>query len=1521
MSDEEKKEINPPQSEETPLPPAPKVKNKKKRSLFHKIVNVFLGIILGLLVIIILFIGFMQTSTFREMLRTNLLEIVNEEINGKINLEKIDGTFLTSLILRNGSLTYEKDTIAAFKDLSVKFSPFRLLFKQIAVRDVRLNDMDFRLVEDSSGVLNIAKAFPSSPDEDTTTSTFDFEIIVSNLDFRNLNFSFQKEAFVKSEASYDYFNLDDFRIDNLNLVLSAFADMEENEYELTIKEFNSKINLKRFNLNDFQGKFALSEKGIEISGFNFASDSSRLKADVKIDGINIFGDMSDDALKKVTVDLDLRSEKFNFADVASYVPALDMIKGALAVELSGKGNLSEFELRKFDIVYGETELKTTGKFYNLNDPEKLYISTLTSGSEMNFADIIKMLPGIAPEMIAKLPVMSIDTLRFAGSPTNFSTSFGMRLAQGGVRGEVVMDMDKPDMVYDVKLNTHNLDVSPILNMPSNISASIDIKGAGTDLGKMNLDSKISLNNSRIGLYNINRLFMKGDMNRGNTSIALTGDVDSAFIDFALKTDLSDMKNLPYDFSLGVNSLDLSKTMLPDLFTGRFDLYLAGRGRNFDPEDLESEISLDIRNLELRNNSLDSLDFDLTVKSEPGRAKTIDLKSTLMDFNLAGVFAYEDLAEFAGMEADSLQKRIMAKMENYFPPKEEKVENVVVNTKKINKVKLPGKEKESTQDIMMNFRAAFKEMDLISALLEFEDFSLDGKLEGSLVRNGSITAFATNLNLDFLKFKLDEEGLFVTDAKLELAAAHPTNKFDTDKLKINTELAIKRLFLGTDVKNIALQIGMENNLIKAEASADATKEISAEINAGIDISQPELVANFTNLNIDYKEFNLRNKRDFAIKYNNEKIRINDFNLYRNESEILIDGLVDPNGEQDVRINISKFKGYDVGFNVLETNPLDIIDFDLNLAAGINGTFENPLLNLNLEVNDVTYREKNFGSLAAWFDYKDKNLDTKIEFDDDKKVNAQLPLSITGNLPIDLSLGAVKDRLPKDREVNLKIFAKDFNLGSFGDAPPFIDDLKGFLSSDIVLSGTYDKLNRSGNLTLRDVSFLAEPNNLSYKAGLTVRLDEESIILENLMIENIGNVAYKGKLSGSGKIDFDGLDLVNAQMLIGGSLQVLSFDSKSTSPAVYGDLAFSTDGDVVFAMTPGKSYLKAYITITRGNLHFPPLQSSYSGSSSNFIYKYVETGKTISEREAEIQRIVAESRARTQEVFVEAKSTSTFDYDIRVRIKDEAKITFVLAEQANQKLTANLKGDLAYESIGGIQNIQGELKLLEGSTLEFLKTFTASGGIRFESDITNPYLDITATYKNYKISTEADGKEIEVAVKIKLRGTVQDLSNNFASMEDNIAVYEGTENIQNDKPSTDKEKADAIWFILTGKFTNETTSQEKQQSAGMLEGTAASLAGSLLGGVLNTYLGDYVRTLDVRSSGTATKFSLTGTVKNLRYTIGGSTNFFQDLSNANIRIEYPLIENLFIRVERRESITETNYPSEMINELGIKYRFEF
>ena len=199
-----------------------------------------------------------------------------------------------------------------------------------------------------------------------------------------------------------------------------------------------------------------------------------------------------------------------------------------------------------------------------------------------------------------------------------------------------------------------------------------------------------------------------------------------------------------------------------------------------------------------------------------------------------------------------------------------------------------------------------------------------------------------------------------------------------------------------------------------------------------------------------------------------------------------------------------------------------------------------------------------------------------------------------------------------------------------------------------------------------------------------------------------------------------------------------------------------------------------------------------------------------------------------------------------------------------------------------------------------------------------------YKSYYVSSDSTagtGKEEEVAVKIKLVGALKDLSKTFAQSETNMAVYRGSAAIANDQATPGLDKSDAIWFIISGKFKNEVTSQDKNQASDMFSGTATSFAGSLVGGALNTYLGDVVKSVELRSSGNTTKLNLSGRINKFKYTIGGTTNIFQDLSSANILIEYPLLENFVIRVERRLSETENTFTTEMINELGLKYKFEF
>ncbi len=90
------------------------------------------------------------------------------------------------------------------------------------------------------------------------------------------------------------------------------------------------------------------------------------------------------------------------------------------------------------------------------------------------------------------------------------------------------------------------------------------------------------------------------------------------------------------------------------------------------------------------------------------------------------------------------------------------------------------------------------------------------------------------------------------------------------------------------------------------------------------------------------------------------------------------------------------------------------------------------------------------------------------------------------------------------------------------------------------------------------------------------------------------------------------------------------------------------------------------------------------------------------------------------------------------------------------------------------------------------------------------------------------------------------------------------------------------------------------------------------------GDYVRSVRIKQYGTQTQFSLIGKAGQVRYEIGGTSRVFQDITRANIKIEYPPItslKNLVLRLQRRDPIQSSSTYSEMINEFGVKYRFEF
>jgi hypothetical protein len=130
---------------------------------------------------------------------------------------------------------------------------------------------------------------------------------------------------------------------------------------------------------------------------------------------------------------------------------------------------------------------------------------------------------------------------------------------------------------------------------------------------------------------------------------------------------------------------------------------------------------------------------------------------------------------------------------------------------------------------------------------------------------------------------------------------------------------------------------------------------------------------------------------------------------------------------------------------------------------------------------------------------------------------------------------------------------------------------------------------------------------------------------------------------------------------------------------------------------------------------------------------------------------------------------------------------------------------------------------------------------------------------------------------------------------------------------------MYFLILNKFPDDKPSEQDQN---LIASTSTELAGSMLGGFLNNYLGDYVRGVELRQTGSETRFSLMGKAWLFKYEIGGSTEVLQDLSRANIRIDLPLTSRLQLKFERKRSENEnpsSNNP--LFFEGGVNYIFEF
>ncbi len=1495
----------------------------KRRSLFHKIVNGFLYSLLTVFILLLTFFGFSQTSTFREFLRSEVETILNENINGHFSLEKIDGTVFTSLFLRNIVLSDKIDTIANIKNIEVKISPLQILLKKIHVRNLSITDAKIVLLKDTSGILNISKVFPSSEDEDTTSTQFPFTIRVAELALRNIDFSLQSYSNKLSQNKYEMMNLDDLQVKDLNLNLSAFVSINENQYELNLDELKFQPNFSFIPNFDMSASFNINERVLQVMDLKLSTDETKVSLSASVEGLNIFGDITAEMFKNSQVSANAEIQNFDFDLLTTFLPPLDILKGKVNAILQTDGTFNELNITKLYLEYLDTKLNATGKILNIDNIDEFFIDCKIDNSELNYSNVNRLLPTLDLPVVKGLEKVYFDTLTYYGTPFNFASRYAIRLKEGAINGNVALDYSTALMKYDLNLNSKNIDLRPVFDIPSIVSISANLKGSGLDADRLTAEFDLDASGSSYLNQYFSELKMNGKVENRFFFIETEAVSDSQKINFFANLNFDDSDRPIYRINSSIENFNLAAWINDTSLTTDVNLNLFGMGESFDPDKINSRVEIDVVDSYLFTKPMKDSRIEMVVKTSDEDYKKLDFKSNIIDGTIEGKFRYDTFISVLSEEISRTTESIISKVDSFFPITEsDKIQykaNLDLSNLKVTKRKGQKEVEPKFLPVAVKYDFVMKDLSLLTTLIDSSEVDFEGRLFGSIVSGVNGFELGINVKSDFLKFVFQNEPYFISDAQLNFEISHPLDRATFNDIKIEASSKIGRLFVSTEINDIYADVSLSNSVIDINSGVILSKKTKPSLSGSIDLSGDSIQTKISKLFVNYGDFSLLNNLPIMFSYKNESVDIKQFALKRGDSEINLHGKFAFSGNQNLSLSLKNFKGYDLSYSLLGISPEEVIDGDLNLYSTIKGTLQNPEISLSLVGDSISYKKKNFGSLRSNFSYINKMLNSNIQFVERVKNIEEERLLINGAFPLDLAIGNVQNRLLEDKDVRLTIYTDNFNLAAFGDALPFVDKLRGILSTDVRVSGTYSSLKRSGFLRLTEASFLAESNNLEYNTGLVLKVEETSIQIDSFLVKNLGIVKNSGTVTGSGYINFDGLKISDLQIALNGNLTVLSNESKTVSPAVYGNLFVQTDGDIIFSSSLDKSFLRAPIIVKEADLYFPPTQSGYAGNAGNFIYKFVEDTINLTQRELEIQKLLSLTNQAVSVNGKDATSNVNFDYNISVKIQGDSKITFILAKEANNRLIAELSGNLLYESRQGLQNIQGELKLLEGSSLEFFKTFTAAGTLRFESALTNPYLDIISTYKNFlaDTATATTGKEQEVAVKIKLKGPLQDLSKSFTQMDNNIAVYYGSQAIENDEPSPQYDKSDAVWFILTGKFKNEVTPNDQS----MVSGTATSLAGSILGGVLNAYLGDYVKTLDIRAVGAATKINLSGRFKDFRYTIGGTTNILQDFSSANIRIEYPVIQNFIIRVERKETLTETNLQNTMINELGLRYRFEF
>jgi hypothetical protein len=613
--------------------------------IIKKIIRVLLIITVVLLVVPTLLFLLLQAPRIQTFAVKQVTQAISKKTGAKITMGSINYTMFRKIVLEE--VLFEDlrgDTLLAAGRIDLRIRKIKPSEQIFRFGRVDIRRPDFRLIQDTSGVMNLTQYLDNLLGDKDQDSTRRMELSFVDIDLHDGAFMLVSRADTVGTRKGTV-NFGDMRLSGINGKLRDLKIIPDSVSMVVRGLAFSEAG--GFTSRSLDMNIAVGPEGFFFRELELLTDSSAISAE-KIFLMPRDSDSWKDFINSVRLDLDFNNSVLDASDLAYFVRPLEGMSEKITMSGRVSGTIAEMKGRNISIDYSSTtRLRFDYDIVGLPSLSETYLYIDFKEMRTSAADAEAFsIPGMKP---LKLPVIAHDLgiISYKGSFTGFTTdfvSFGKLTTE---RGTFSTDLSlKPDgrNTFSFKgfLKTSDVDLGYVTRndkMFGGLWMHADIDGSMQSFKRLSANINGVIDSMEINEYMYRNVEVAGryadSIWDGNVKVKdrnINMDIMGRF-------DLE--KSMPeFDFTMNIAHADLHRLNLikgDSIFKATALITASFKGNRLD--NLEGDLRLINSTLQNTRGKLNI--YDLRVSSgQVGGVPFLTLRSDFADAEVKGTYTFD-----------------------------------------------------------------------------------------------------------------------------------------------------------------------------------------------------------------------------------------------------------------------------------------------------------------------------------------------------------------------------------------------------------------------------------------------------------------------------------------------------------------------------------------------------------------------------------------------------------------------------------------------------------------------------------------------------------------------------------------------------------------------------------------------------------------------------------------------------------------------------------------------------------------